>query len=328
MLRVARVLVWPALLAAVLFLYPIPYLIFGPGAAVDLNQAIVVPGHMPPPGRFYLTDVDLLPGRPAYYIVAKLLPGFEIIRRRDLVPPSMSDRDLDRVLVDAMTESQTNAQIVAERAAGLHVVATSSFVIVRAMPHSPGSHCFRTGDKIRRINGRVINDQGMLAGVTTARPAGTTFTLSVVRDSRQHTVRCATYRYKGKARFGVTGAFTTEITSLPVAVQFKLRNINGSSAGLMFALQIYRTLTGHDIAAGRDIAGTGVLAPDGGVSAIEGAREKVHAAIKAHAVVFFVPRQNYADIRGTPGIDIVPVSSFSQALRALTFTQPGLGLRR
>jgi PDZ domain-containing protein len=328
MLRVARILVWPALLAAVLFLCPIPYLIFGPGAAVDLNQAIVVPGHTPPPGRFYLTDVDLLPGRPAYYIAAKVLPGFEIIRRRDLVPPSMSDRDLDRVLVDAMQESQTNAQIVAERAAGLKVVATSSFVIVRAVPNSPGARCFRPGDKIRRINGRAVNDQGMLAATTTAKPPGTSFTLTLVRHGRQHVVHCTTFRYRGKARFGVTGAFTTETSSLPVAVRFKLRNINGSSAGLMFALQIYRTLTGRDISGGRDIAGTGVLAADGGVSAIEGAREKVRAAIKARAVVFFVPRQNYLDVKGTKGITIVPVSSFSQALGALASAEQPVSVRR
>jgi PDZ domain-containing protein len=325
---VARVLVWPALLAAVLFLCPIPYLIFGPGAAVDLNQAIVVPGHRPPPGRFYLTDVDLLPGRPAYYIVAKLLPGFEIVRRRDLVPPSMSDRDLDRVLVDAMRESQTNAQIVAERAAGLKVIATSSFVIVRAVPNSPGARCFRPGDKIHLIDGRAINDQGMLAAVTAAKPPGTSFKLTFVRNGRHKVVPCTTFRYRGKARFGVTGTFTTETTSLPVAVHFNLRNINGSSAGLMFALQIYRTLTGRDISSGRDIAGTGVLAPDGGVSAIEGAREKVRAAIKAHATLFFVPRQNYADIKGTKGISVVPVSSFSQALGALTYSQRAVSLRR
>ena len=318
----------PALTVAVLFLYPIPYLIFGPGAAVDLNRAIVVPGHTPPPGRFFLTDVDLLPGRPAYYITAKIFPGFEIIRRRDLVPPKMTDRDLDRVLVDAMRESQTNAQIVAERAAGLKVAAVSSFVIVRTLPKSPGARCFRPGDKIRRIDGRTVNDQGMLAAVTTAKPAGTSFTLALVRDGRWRTVHCTTFHYRGKARFGVTGAFTTETASLPVAVRFNLRNINGSSAGLMFALQIYRTLTGHDISGGRDIAGTGVLAPDGSVSAIEGAREKVRAAIKAHAVVFFVPRQNYGDIAGTRGIAIVPVSSFSQALRALSRAPAAVGLRR
>jgi len=315
--RAARVLAIPALLTAVLFLWPIPYIIFGPGAAVDLNHAIVVPDREPPAGRFYLTDVNLLPGRPAYYLIAHVMPGFEIIRRRELVPPSMSDRDLDNALVDAMQQSQTNAQIVAERAAGLKVLATSYFVVVRIIARSPGSRCLRVGDKISRIDGKALEDQGMLATVTTSRPAGTVFALTVKRTGRQLSVRCTTFEYRGKPRFGVTGSFQTETYALPVRVTYKLPNINGSSAGLMFALQIYRTITGRDIARGHDVAGTGVLAADGSVSAIEGAREKVRAAIKAHADIFLVPKANAAAIAGTRGIFVLPVSSFDEALRAL-----------
>jgi Lon-like protease len=306
-----------ALLAGALFLIPIPYIIFGPGAAVNLNSAITVPGHAPPPGRFYLTDVDLLPGRPAFWVAAKLLPGFEIIRRRELVPPSMSDRDLNTSLVDAMRESQTNAQIVAERAAGLPVRATSYFIVIRTLPHSPAEHCFSRGDKISRVQGRQLRDAGELAAVTTAQPPGTSFALTLVRNGRNKLVTCTTFQYKGKARFGVTGAFQTEAYWLPVHVHYRLPNINGSSAGLMFALQIYRTITGRDIASGRDVAGTGVLAADGSVQPIEGAREKVRAAIKARADIFFVPRENYKDIAQTKGIQVIPVKSFHDALEAL-----------
>ncbi len=306
-----------ALIVTPFFVIPIPYIIFGPGAAVDLNRAIVVPGHTPPPGRFYLTDVNLLPGRPAYYLAAKILPGFEIVRRRELVPPNMSDRDLDNELVDAMRESQTNAQIVAERAAGLKVLATSYFIIVKTVPHSPGARCFQRGDKISRIDGQPLADAGRLAAVTTARPPGTRFALELVRKGQRRSVACSTFRYRGKARFGVTGAFRTEAYSLPVHVSYHLPNINGSSAGLMFALQIYRTITGADISSGRDVAGTGVLSADGKVQPIEGAREKVRAAIRARADIFFVPQSNYADIKGTTGIRIIPVATFSDALRAL-----------
>jgi PDZ domain-containing protein len=100
-------------------------------------------------------------------------------------------------------------------------------------------------------------------------------------------------------------------------VQYRLPNINGSSAGLMFALQIYRTIKGVDLSSGRDVAGTGVLSAEGKVLPIEGAREKVRAAIKAHAAIFLVPKQNYADISTTQGITIFPVSSFQEALRSL-----------
>jgi PDZ domain-containing protein len=316
--RVAWIVSWFALLAAALFLIPIPYIIFGPGAAVDLNRAIIVPDHTPPPSHFYLTDVDLLPGRPAFYVAAKILPGFEIIRRRELIPPTMTDRDLDNILVDAMRESQTNAQIVAERAAGLKVLVSSSFVVIATLPRSPAAGCFQRGDKIMKVNGQALHDAGQLPAVTTAKPPGTRFTLMLTRNGHRLTVVCPTFRYKGKARFGVTGSFQTEAYSLPVHVQYKLPNINGSSAGLMFALQIYRTLKGVDLSGGRDVAGTGVLTAEGKVQPIEGAREKVRAAIKAHAEIFLVPKSNYADIRGTPGIRIIPISSFGEALNSLS----------
>ena len=317
MARLARALAALTVFVAALFVIPIPYIIFGPGAAVDLNKAITVPGHTSPPGRFYLTDVDLLPGRPAFWIAAKLLPGFEIIRRRELVPPTMSDRDLNTSLIDAMRESQMNAQIVAERAAGLKVLARSYFVVVKTLPHSPAARCFAQGDKISRVQGRELHDAGALAAVTTAQPAGTAFALTLVRKGRDQTITCTTFRYKGKARFGVTGSFQTEAYSLPVHVHYQLPNINGSSAGLMFALQIYRSITGRDIAAGRDVAGTGVLAADGTVQPIEGAREKVRAAIKAGADIFFVPKENAKDILDTKGIRVIPVKSFRAALDAL-----------
>ena len=300
-----------------LFLVPLPYIVFGPGAAVNLNSAIVVPNRTSPPGRFYLTDVSVLPGRAAYLVAAKVLPGFEIIRRRQLIPANMSDRDLDNVLVDAMRESQTNAQIVAERAAGLPVKTESTFLVIKTVPKSPGARCFERGDKITRVNGKPLGDAGELAAITTSKPSGTRFVMSVLRKGHRHVVSCATFRYQGKPRFGITGSYATEAYSLPVHVRYELPNINGSSAGLMFALQIYRALSGTDIAAGRDVAGTGVLTADGRVQPIEGAREKLRAAIKADADIFLVPKPNYAEVKGTGGIRIIPVSSFGEALRAL-----------
>jgi Lon-like protease len=316
------------LLAAALFLIPIPYFIFGPGAAVDLNRGIIVPHYSPPPSRFYLTDVDLLPGRPAFYITAKILPGFEIIRRRDLVPQNMSDRDLDNELVDAMRESQTNAQIVAERAAGLPVKVSSSFVVIATLPHSPAARCFERGDKIVKVNGQSLHDPGQLGAVATGKPAGTRFTMTLTRKGQTLAVVCPTFRYKGKPRFGVTGSFQTEAYSLPIHVQYKLPHINGSSAGLMFALQIYRTIKGVDLSSGRDVAGTGVLNAEGKVEPIEGAREKVRAAIKARAAIFLVPKPNYADIKDTRGIIIIPVASFNEALRSLRRSPVGITGRR
>ena len=320
--RAVRVGLVLGFVAAALFLIPIPYIIFGPGAAVDLTRAITVPGHLSPPGRFYLTDVDLMPGRPFFYAIAKVLPGYEIIRRQELVPPNVSDRQLNIALIDAMTESQTNAQIVAERAAGLPVRSRSSFVVTRIVPRSPGARCFRLGDQIDAVDGKTLQSASTLPDTTTSKPLGTKFRLRVRRGRASVAVDCVTFLFRGKPRFGITGAFQTEAYALPVHVVFHIVNINGSSAGLMFALQIYRALTGKDIASGANVAGTGVLSADGSVGPIEGAREKIRAATRARAQIFIVPASNYADIKGTPNIRVIPVRTFQAALDALQKSQP------
>ncbi|MBC5823268.1 MAG: hypothetical protein GIW99_04720 [Candidatus Eremiobacteraeota bacterium] len=315
--RVGLALLIGLVLAAALFYIPLPYYVFGPGAAVDLNEAISVAGHRPPPGAMYLTDVNVMPGRPAFYAVARMLPGYEILPRKDVVPPSTSDREFSRQLGDAMQESQQTAAAVAERAAGLRVKTRTFFTVLAAVKGSPGDRCFRPLDEIDRIEGRSVRDQSYLRRATDRKPAGTSFTVGLVRDGKQLAVRCRTYRYQGKPRFGISVRYGSQTLALPVAVTYRLPRINGSSGGLMFALQIYRTLTGRSLGGERDIAGTGVIEDDGSIAPIEGAREKFRAAVKAGATVFLVPQQNYADIRGAPGAAILPVKSFRDGVRAL-----------
>jgi PDZ domain-containing protein len=90
----------------------------------------------------------------------------------------------------------------------------------------------------------------------------------------------------------------------------------------MFALQIYRTLTGRALAGGRAIAGTGVLDADGTVQPIEGSRQKLRAALKAGAGVFILPAQNYKDLQPSRDVVIMPVQNFAQALRKLAALPP------
>src|SRR5215469_15909165 len=137
-----------ALIMYVLFYIRLPYYIFGPGAAVDLNGVIAVPGHSPPPGSLFLTDVDVLPGRPAYWAAAKLLPGFEIVKRDDLVPASMTDAQVDTALIDDMKQSQETAEVVAERAAGMHVPSHAAVVVNGIVPKTPAASCLRMRDRI------------------------------------------------------------------------------------------------------------------------------------------------------------------------------------
>jgi len=302
-----------------LFFIPLPVLVFGPGDAVDLNGLVSVPGHSPPPGILFLTDVKVMPGSPAFYLAGKVLPGFEIVPRRDFAG-NADDAQFDRELEDAMKESQKVAQIVAERAAGLPVKTVTTTKIVEIKNAMPAAGCFKTGDAIVSIDGRAPDGVEAIAAAAGRKPVGSTFAFDIERAGKPMQVSCHTALYKGKPLFGMIVSADTTLVSLPVHVDYKVKDINGSSAGLMFALQIYRTLTGTPLAGGVKIAGTGVLAADGAVLPVGGAIEKLRAAIDRGAKIFLVPKSDYPSISGTPGIRILAVSSFKDALAQLSQT--------
>ena len=87
----------------------------------------------------------------------------------------------------------------------------------------------------------------------------------------------------------------------------------------MWALGLYDLLTPGDLTGGRTIAGTGQIAVDGAVIPIDGVQEKIAAAADAGAKVFLVPEGNLKAARsgGDHGLELVPVSSFDDALAYL-----------
>lgn len=267
----------------------------------------------------FLTDVRVLRATPAFWLAAKVAPRtFQLVERSRVVPPNTTDRQYTTQLDEMMKTSQMTAQVVAERAAGLPVRIVTSVRVGGMLRGTPAVRCFRLGDRIVGIDGHRVGRVLDVQRATRRQPPGRRFDLMLERDGRKQRVSCATYADKRVPRFGVMLRDVVEDYKLPVVVRYDLPHVNGPSAGLMFALEIYRELTGKDLTGKHDVAGTGVLSLDGRVSPIEGARQKIAAAKRAGAAVFVIPRENAGDVAGTTGITVVPVSSFDDAVKALT----------
>ena len=88
------------------------------------------------------------------------------------------------------------------------------------------------------------------------------------------------------------------IDAFPFPVTMTSDEIGGPSAGLMWALGLYELLTPEDLTAGRTIAGTGEIAPDGTVYPIGGIQDKVIAAQRAGATIFLAPDEEHGGARG------------------------------
>ena len=306
-----------AVLIGALALIPTPYWIIAPGSAVDLSQRIAVDGHAPPNDRFYLTDVTVTRAS-ALTLIARFAPEFRVVPQEVLLPEGESPRQYDRLLVDSMTQSQSVAAVVAERAAGFRVNDPVQTVVVQEiMPRSKAGGTLQDGDVFELVAGHRVVETGDVARLIEKVPAGRRIAVDVRRGERHLHLSVDTIATAKGTRFGIRVSRSMQKPNLPVAVRYSLGNIAGSSGGLMFALQIYGSLRDDRHHPGGLIAGTGALSSDGSVRPIEGTMQKLIAAKRAGARIFLVPRENYADVAAEREIRVVPVRSFQEALAAL-----------
>jgi PDZ domain-containing protein len=289
-----------------------------PGRAVDLRQVVSVQGRATPSTPFFLTDVRFAPHVAPLQMLAGVLPGASLFRTHEVMPGSMTAVEYEGVEREAMSESQSIAAVVAERAAGLKVpYPRSRVLVVYFSPASRASKVLRPLDMLVALNGHPIASNAdvvhALAGV---RP-GSVVRMTVMRRGDDMVVSVPTIRYGDRTALGAYLTTIYQRPHIPVAVTFHLPQVSGSSGGLMFALDIYRRLRPNALHETQPVAGTGTIAYDGSVGPIEGASQKVIAARRAGAKIFLVPQENYKEVSSTQGIRVIPVSTFRQALHAL-----------
>jgi PDZ domain-containing protein len=290
-----------------------------PGQAVDLTNVVSVGGHRAPAGSLYLTDVRFAARATSIQLLSSVMPGAQIVRTQDYLPHDTTAVEYEGVQREAMSESQSIAAFVAERDAGYRVpVPRSRVLVVMFSQSSRASRVLQPLDMLVSIDGHPIASNSDVERALSHVKAGSAVRIAIFRRGEERTLTVPTIPYKTRTALGAYLTTIYQRPQIPVAVSFHLPNVEGSSAGLMFALQIYRTLHPLARSAHLSVAGTGTIAYDGSVGPIEGARQKVAAAKAAGATLFFVPKENYAEIAGTAGIRIVPVANFQDALKTLS----------
>jgi PDZ domain-containing protein len=213
-----------------------------------------------------------------------------------------------------MVTSQDLAKAAALRELGYKL--SSAVKIASVLPGSPAAGRLEVGDEIRAVDSTRITS---LKQVTAAigRIGTHPLTLTILRDDRTRKVRVTPTIADGKPRVGVSIALGY---SYPFEIDLHVDpNIGGPSAGLMFALGIYDTLTPGSLTGGAVVAGTGELAPNGQVGPIGGIAQKIAAAQDAHAQLFFVPKGNCPDVAQLhpQGMRLVKATSVHEARLAL-----------
>jgi PDZ domain-containing protein len=186
--------------------------------------------------------------------------------------------------------------------------------IQEVTPDMPADGVLETGDEILRVNGTRVESA---ADVVKVAAEGKTFELLIRRDGERQRVELTPKQTPDGPRIGISlGAAYDFPFDVNVLID---PQIGGPSAGLMFSLAIYDTLTPDSLTGGHDIAGTGEIAPDGTVGPIGGIAQKIVGARDAGAELFLVPDANCEQALGAPREDmkLVRVKTMPDALKSI-----------
>jgi PDZ domain-containing protein len=200
-----------------------------------------------------------------------------------------------------MTSSQDAATAAALQELGYHVTEAA---IAAVSPGTPADGTLKAGDVVLAVDGRSVDSSGALVKAVTSAPKGQPVRFVVRRDGQRRTISVTPRTVDGRPQVGVQVG-TQAKRDLPVQVKVKINpDIGGPSAGLMFSLGIYDTLTPGSLTGGATIAGTGTVDAAGNVGPIGGIQQKIVGARDAGAKLFLVPPDNCADALGAPNGDM------------------------
>lgn len=203
-----------------------------------------------------------------------------------------------------MTSSQDAATAVALEELGYDTARITEPVVYSVYEDMPADGVLEPGDVILSVAGEPVVTVDDVVDAVTSSPAGEPLTFVVRRGGERTSVEVTPEEVDGRTQVGIQ-PITQARADLPVDVTINIDpNIGGPSAGLMFSLGIYDTLTPGSLTDGQVIAGTGTLDAGGFVGPIGGIQQKVVGARDSGAELFLVPPDNCKDALGAPNGDM------------------------
>jgi Lon-like protease len=301
----ASILVFCLLLALVVVaaLLPVPYVTMNPGPTVNVlggrsdKPIISVQGHRtyPTEGDLRLTTVSVTNPSSTIRLGDALGAWFDRTRAvypRDVIyPPDQTAEDVEQQSTVEMVSSQDTAIAAALTELGYKL--PLQIEVLDVTKDSPADGKLKTRDRILEIDGTKITKVEQVSEGIQSAGVGKPVDVVVRRgqQTRRYTITSKADPDDPKvARVGVqigTGY------DFPFDVSVRLgEEIGGPSAGLIFSLGVYDTLTPGSLTGGTDVAGTGTIDERGHVGPIGGIQQKIVAAADAGAKIFLVPPGN------------------------------------
>jgi PDZ domain-containing protein len=271
--------------------------------------------------------VDILVRRANLFerLFPQIYDGARLVPDEQVNPAGLSESERRQQSLQEMSTSQQIAIAVALRRLG-HAVPSRGAEVVAVQDGWPAVGKLEPGDVIVAAEGEKVTSPESLRDVLRGHRPGATVAITLDRKGATRKLDVGTRAAEGERR-ALMGVIVQPELEFPVDVRIDAGDIGGPSAGLAFALDVIDEL-GADVDGGRRIAVTGALDLNGDVLAVGGVAQKTLGARDVDADVFVVPAPNAAEARRyADGLEIVPVSTFREALTALEAVVPPLRTR-
>ncbi len=293
-------------------LVPVPYVIYSPGPTVNLiaksaHDPIVQVGggHAVYRDKGALRLLTVEPSGPdatvnlAEAFIAWVSPDQAVYRYQDIYQPSQTANAVKQEGSVAMVNSQDSA--VASALHELGYKFGTSVQVLGIQRGGPGDGALEVHDRLLSVDGhKVTSIKGLVDSIKGVKP-GSKVTLVVERAKQKQTLRVKTVKSQDDPKKSALRITIGRGYEFPFDVNLKINpNIGGPSAGTMFALAIYDTLTPGSLTGGSDVAGTGEIDGQGHVGPIGGIQQKLVAAQQAGAKLFLAPAANCDEVVGGP----------------------------
>ncbi|MCE5195591.1 MAG: PDZ domain-containing protein [Negativicutes bacterium] len=308
------------------FYYPLDYIVYYDGLATNLAPYITVSdGDTDDTGGFYMLSVYTAQANGAIWLRAQFDHNLDLKAKGAVIPAGMTVEEYDEQMLKNMSESQKKAVLVALQKAGRSVSVSGGGVeIADFTPACTLREQLQIGDVIMGFNGkRIILNEDLQRALLQVQ-VNDSVELQLLRQGNSLTLPVKVGQDAGgAAKLGIYLSQVAWDLSYDGEISFSDQNIGGGSAGLMMTLEIINRCLPEDLTRGHQIAGTGTIRLDGSIGAIEGVKQKLHAAEKAGAGYFLVPQENYEAARSLAAtITVIPVQTLDDALQFLAGLNP------
>jgi Lon-like protease len=271
----------------------------------------------PTDGELYFTTVRLDggPGNAVSaweWLRAAVDPARSIYPREQVFPEDVTAEQVREQNTELMQHSQQDAAVVGLRAAGIEV--PEDVVVAQVIADAPADGVLQVDDQILAVEDDPVTDTETVRARLQEVEPGQDAQMTVLREGEEVDIDVPTKRDEKSGRT-IVGVYLAPRYEMPYPVTLDAGRVGGPSAGLMFSLAIYDTITPEPLTGGATVAGTGTITGRGNVGPISGILQKMHASEGAGAELFLAPAANCDEVAGNEpgGLTVVPVTTFDEA---------------